>query len=103
MPKNKKGASTPRGAKGARGGRGGGRGGRGGSRGRGNYSPAPARVNFIREETTAGFTLADEARQTSQHDPSRWNNLRMRPVKFVSAGPTEPLKLLDVLLDEEKR
>ncbi|RSL87402.1 hypothetical protein CEP51_002227 [Fusarium floridanum] len=101
MPKNKKGASTPRGAKGARGGRGGGRGGRGGSRGRGNYSPAPARVNFIREETTAGFTLADEARQTSQHDPSRWNNLRMRPVKFVSAGPTEPLKLLDVLLDEE--
>lgn len=25
----------------------------------------------------------------------------MRPVKFVSAGPTEPLKLLDVLLDEE--
>ncbi|RSL61481.1 hypothetical protein CEP54_006258 [Fusarium duplospermum] len=101
MPKNKKGASTPRGAKGARSGRGGGRGGRGGSRGRGNYSPAPARVNFVREETTAGFTLADEARQTSQHDPSRWNNLRMRPVKFVSAGPTEPLKLLDVLLDEE--
>ncbi|KAI8720296.1 Protein SQS1 [Fusarium sp. LHS14.1] len=100
MPRNKKGASTPRGAKNARGGRGG-RGGRGASRGRGNYSPAPARVNFIREETTAGFTLADEARQTSQHDPSRWNNLRMRPVKFVSAGPTEPLKLLDALLDEE--
>ncbi|KAJ4308758.1 squalene synthetase-like protein [Fusarium piperis] len=25
----------------------------------------------------------------------------MRPVKFVSAGPTEPLKLLDVLLDKE--
>ncbi|KAI8676439.1 Protein SQS1 [Fusarium sp. Ph1] len=100
MPRNKKGASTPRGAKGARGGRGG-RGGRGASRGRGNHSPAPARANFIREETTAGFTLADEARQTSQHDPSRWNNLRMRPVKFVSAGPTEPLKLLDALLDEE--
>lgn len=58
-------------------------------------------MNFIREETAAGFTLADEARQTSQHDPSRWNNLRRRPVKFVSAGPTEPLKLLDVLLDEE--
>ncbi|KAM0427152.1 hypothetical protein ACHAPT_007579 [Fusarium lateritium] len=59
-------------------------------------APAPRGGNSAR----VGFTLADEARHTSQHDPSIWNNLRMRPVKFVSAGPTEPLKLLDVLLDE---
>ncbi|KAJ3518436.1 hypothetical protein NM208_g14513 [Fusarium decemcellulare] len=49
----------------------------------------------------AGFTLADEARNTSQHDHSYLaNNLRQRPVTFVSAGSSEPLKLLDVLLDD---
>ncbi|KAM0232164.1 hypothetical protein ACHAPO_007937 [Fusarium lateritium] len=48
-----------------------------------------------------GFTLADEARQTSQHDHSAWGNssLRSRPVTFVSAGPSEPLKLLDEIMD----
>ncbi|KPM40157.1 hypothetical protein AK830_g6404 [Neonectria ditissima] len=51
-----------------------------------------------------GFTLADEARQTSQHDPSAWGqNLRQRPVKFVSAGTSEPLKQLDKLLDESSK
>ncbi|KAF5244483.1 hypothetical protein FANTH_7752 [Fusarium anthophilum] len=72
MAKNKRGAPAFRGAKNARGGRG------------------------------AGFTLADEARQTSQHDHSTWGNssLRLRPVTFVSAGPTEPLKLLDAIVDQ---
>ncbi|KAK7428650.1 squalene synthetase-like protein [Neonectria magnoliae] len=70
MPRNKKGASTPRGANTGR----------------------------------VGFTLADEARQTSQHDPSAWSqNLRQRPVKFVSAGTSEPLKQLDKLLDENSK
>ncbi|KAF4345800.1 SQS1 [Fusarium beomiforme] len=47
------------------------------------------------------FTLADEARQTSQHDHSTWgsSSLRLRPVTFVSAGPSEPLKLLDEIVD----
>lgn len=49
-----------------------------------------------------GFTLADEARQTSQHDHSAWasTNLRQKPVSFISAGPSEPLKHLDELLEE---
>ncbi|SCO81787.1 uncharacterized protein FRV6_06000 [Fusarium oxysporum] len=96
MAKNKRGAPAFRGAKNARGGRGG----RGAFRGGGSYSSTPPRVNFVREET-AGFTLADEARQTSQHDHSIWGNssLRLRPVTFVSAGPSEPLKLLDAIVD----
>ncbi|KAG7434291.1 Protein SQS1 [Fusarium oxysporum f. sp. raphani] len=96
MAKNKRGAPAFRGAKNARGGRGG----RGAFRGGGSYSSTPPRVNFVREET-AGFTLADEARQTSQHDHSTWGNssLRLRPVTFVSAGPSEPLKLLDAIVD----
>ncbi|KAF4947321.1 hypothetical protein FGADI_10502 [Fusarium gaditjirri] len=96
MVKNKRGAPASRGAKNARGGRGG----RGAFRGGGSYSSTPPRVNFVREET-AGFTLADEARQTSQHDHSTWGNssLRLRPVTFVSAGPSEPLKLLDAIVD----
>ncbi|KAF4969571.1 hypothetical protein FZEAL_10213 [Fusarium zealandicum] len=52
------------------------------------------------KKLATGFTLADEARQTSQHDHASWSNLRQRPVKFVSAGPSEPLKLLDELIDE---
>lgn len=100
MARNKKGAPAPRGAKNTRGGRGG-RGGRGSFRGRGNYSSTPPRVNFIRDESV-GFTLADEARSTSQHDHSAWGNssLRLRPVTFVSAGPSEPLKLLEDIIDE---
>ncbi|EWZ47619.1 uncharacterized protein FOBCDRAFT_315719 [Fusarium oxysporum Fo47] len=96
MAKNKRGAPAFRGAKNARGGRGG----RGAFRGGGSYSSTPPRVNFVREET-AGFTLADEARQTSQHDHSTWGNssLRLRPVTFVSAGPSEPLKHLDAIVD----
>ncbi|RGP60345.1 hypothetical protein FLONG3_10907 [Fusarium longipes] len=99
MARNKNGAPALRGARNARGGRGG-RGGRGSFRGRGNYSSTPPRVNFIREETV-GFTLADEARHTSQHDHSTLGNssLRLRPVTFVSAGPSEPLKLLDEIID----
>ncbi|TQV98323.1 hypothetical protein V2A60_007927 [Cordyceps javanica] len=41
------------------------------------------------------FTLADEARQTSQHDRSFWNQatkLRLMTVPFISAGISEPLK-----------
>ncbi|KAJ6788890.1 hypothetical protein PWT90_00100 [Aphanocladium album] len=41
------------------------------------------------------FTLADEARQTIQHDHSFWSQetkLRSIPVSFVSAGMSEPLK-----------
>ncbi|KAM5352144.1 hypothetical protein ACJ41O_004867 [Fusarium nematophilum] len=104
MAQNKKGSPAPRGAKNARGSRGGGRGGQGAPRGRGRTTPTPARINFIKDDT-AGFTLADEARHTSQHDHSIWannNNLRQRPVTFVSAGPSEPLKLLDVLLDQAR-
>ncbi|GKU02549.1 hypothetical protein FLAG1_04622 [Fusarium langsethiae] len=99
MARNKKGAPAPRGARSARGGRGG-RGGRGSFRGRGNYFSTLPQVNFIRDETV-GFTLADEARQTSQHDHSAWGNssLRLRPVAFVSAGPSEPMKLLDEIID----
>ncbi|KAF4453532.1 Protein SQS1 [Fusarium austroafricanum] len=99
MAKNKKGASASRGAKNTRGGRGV-HGGRGASRGQGNYSSTPPRVSLIRE--SVGFTLADEARQTSQHDHSTWGNssLRLRPVAFVSAGPSEPLKLLDEITDK---
>lgn len=44
--------------------------------------------------TTETFTLADEARQTGQHDHSIWSQetkLRSMPIPFVSAGPTEPL------------
>ncbi|OAA73765.1 D111/G-patch domain protein [Cordyceps fumosorosea ARSEF 2679] len=42
-----------------------------------------------------GFTLADEARQTSQHDHSFWSQatkLRLMPISFISAGMSEPLK-----------
>ncbi|CEI40145.1 hypothetical protein FVEN_g1368 [Fusarium venenatum] len=99
MARNKKGPPAPRGAKNDRGGRGA-RGGRGSFRGRGSYFSTSPQVNFIRDETV-GFTLADEARQTSQHDHSAWGNssLRSRPVTFVSAGPSEPLKLLDEIMD----
>ncbi|KAI6769477.1 hypothetical protein HG531_010581 [Fusarium graminearum] len=99
MARNRKGAPAPCGAKNARGGRGG-RGGRGSFRGRGNYLSTSPQVNFTRDETV-GFTLADEARQTSQHDHSAWghSSLRSRPVTFVSAGPSEPLKLLDEIMD----
>ena len=47
-----------------------------------------------------GFSLADEARQTSQQDhSSSWGaNLRSRPVNFISGGPIEPLKQLEELL-----
>ena len=41
------------------------------------------------------FTMADEARQTSQHDHSYWNEnskLRSKPVQFISAGKSEPLQ-----------
>lgn len=106
MARNKKGASTPRGGNGARGGRGGrggrvGRGGQAATRGYGRPSPGLAYIPFIGD--SAGFTLADEARQTSQHDHSAYSNLRQRPVKFVSAGPSEPLKQLDELLDENNQ
>ncbi|KAM0362783.1 hypothetical protein ACHAP4_001531 [Fusarium culmorum] len=99
MARNRKGAPAPRGAKNARGGQGG-RGGRGSFRGRGNYLSTSPQVNFTRDETV-GFTLADEARQTSQHDHSAWGNfsLRSRPVTFVSVGFSEPLKLLDEIMD----
>ncbi|KAF5019011.1 hypothetical protein F66182_8985 [Fusarium sp. NRRL 66182] len=102
MPRNKREVTTPRGARNARGGRGGVRGGRAAAfHGRGNHSTIPQRVNFIRDETV-GFTLADEARQTSQHDHSVWgsSSLRSRPVTFISAGHSEPLKLLDEIIDE---
>ncbi|KAG8666954.1 squalene synthetase-like protein [Fusarium poae] len=99
MTRNKKAAPAPRGVRNARGGRGG-RGGRGSFRVRGSYFSTSSHVNFIQDESV-GFTLADEARQTSQHDHSAWGNssLRSRPVTFVSAGPSEPLKLLDEIMD----
>ncbi|KAI9147895.1 Protein SQS1 [Paramyrothecium foliicola] len=51
--------------------------------------------------TFGGFTLADEARQTSQRDHSFWassNSLRSKPVSFISAGTSEPLKQLEDLV-----
>ncbi|KAI5466532.1 hypothetical protein BGZ63DRAFT_376454 [Mariannaea sp. PMI_226] len=96
MARNKKGSST-RGAKTGRGGQG----------GRSSQATPRTLVHGIRgpelmshAEDLASFTLADEARQTSQHDHTFQNsNLRQRPVVFVSAGVSEPLKLLDALLE----
>lgn len=46
------------------------------------------------------MTMADEALQTSRHDHSYQNsNLRQRPVTFVSAGTSQPLEILDELLE----
>lgn len=50
-----------------------------------------------------GFSMADEARHTSQH-PSHWDAggiLRSKPVSFVSAGPIEPLKELEQDLSQQ--
>jgi hypothetical protein len=47
------------------------------------------------------LTLAEEARQTSQRDHTNWgisNSLRTKPVSFISAGTSEPLKLLEDLI-----
>ncbi|VUC20701.1 unnamed protein product [Clonostachys rosea] len=86
MAKNKKrgGASTPRG----------GRGGRGGMRGGGRFAPQITNTPPI----GSYMSLAEEARQTSRQNHSFWeqgSSLRSRPVKFVSAGTSEPLKQLD--------
>lgn len=48
------------------------------------------------------FTLADEARQTSQQDHSTWSQnvtLRKKPVAFVSAGPSQPLEPVEDMVD----
>ncbi|KAF7545256.1 hypothetical protein G7046_g9608 [Stylonectria norvegica] len=105
MPRNKRGSLTPRGGRGgARGGTRGGRGGRGGRgdggthRGRGWQSPAFLHTPGFEEPAVAGFSLADEARHTSQLDHKSWaqsSNLRQRPVSFISAGTIEPLKKVD--------
>ncbi|CAG9941396.1 unnamed protein product [Clonostachys rosea f. rosea IK726] len=78
------GASTPRG----------GRGGRAGIRTGGRFAPqitnTPPNGSYM--------SLAEEARQTSRQNHSFWeqgSSLRSRPVKFVSAGTSEPLKQLD--------
>ncbi|CAM1503722.1 Fc.00g013130.m01.CDS01 [Cosmosporella sp. VM-42] len=88
MPRNKKGFINPRGPKSGRGGRG-----RGGTRGRGRHVAGSSFLPHV--EDSAGFTLADEARQTSQHDHAFSSNLRTKPVTFVSAGSIEPLKVLE--------
>lgn len=52
------------------------------------------------------FTLADEARQTTQHDHSFWSQdtkLRSMPISFISAGISEPLKAPEGTEDDEKQ
>ncbi|KAK2612232.1 squalene synthetase-like protein [Conoideocrella luteorostrata] len=47
------------------------------------------------DNTRAGFTLTDEARQTSLHDRSFWSShtaLRKNPVQFISTGQSNPLE-----------
>lgn len=59
-----------------------------------------SQIRVFTDDTAAGFTLADEARTTSQHDHSYWtqsSDLRRKPVSFISAGTSEPLKHLDDL------
>ncbi|CAG9991358.1 unnamed protein product [Clonostachys byssicola] len=78
------GASTPRG----------GRGGRAGFRGGGRFAPQITNTPL----NGSYMSLAEEARQTSRQNHSFWeqgSSLRSRPVKFVSAGTSEPLKQLD--------
>lgn len=60
--------------------------------------------SIINDKSQDVFTLADEARHTSQHDHSIWSSatlLRRKPVTFVSAGLIEPLKQ-ECPSDEEK-
>ncbi|OAR05744.1 hypothetical protein LLEC1_01729 [Akanthomyces lecanii] len=56
--------------------------------------------------TNNAFTLADEARQTGQHDHSFWNQetkLRSMPISFTSGGISEPLKTHeDAEMDEHQ-
>lgn len=52
----------------------------------------------LNKAAAAAFTLADEARQTSEQDHSAWtyeSKLRAKPVKFASAGVSQPLDLLE--------
>ncbi|KAJ3499795.1 hypothetical protein NLG97_g67 [Lecanicillium saksenae] len=65
----------------------------------GNHEATKQRQNqnSTKPLTTASniFTLADEARQTTQHDHSFWSQetkLRSMPISFISAGLSEPLK-----------
>ncbi|KAH7325141.1 hypothetical protein B0I35DRAFT_425707 [Stachybotrys elegans] len=88
MPRNKRGSSASRGA-------------RGSGRGRNGGQNGPSRPALPSHETSAGLTLLDEARQTSQQDHSVWTasaQLRRKPVSFISAGASQPLKQLDELL-----
>lgn len=53
-------------------------------------------INKISVILPGVFSLADEARNTSQHNHWDTNShLRNKPVTFVSAGASEPLKQLD--------
>ncbi|ATY64818.1 D111 G-patch domain [Cordyceps militaris] len=52
------------------------------------------------------LTLADEARQTGQHDHSLWSQatkLRSMPISFISAGIGEPLKVHEQNEPDEDR
>ncbi|KNB06121.1 hypothetical protein FOXG_08171 [Fusarium oxysporum f. sp. lycopersici 4287] len=91
MAKNKRGAPAFRGAKNATGGRGD----RGAFRGGGSYSSTPPRVNFLDSHLLT--KLARRRNMTILHGAI--SSLRLRPVTFVSAGPSEPLKLLDAIVD----
>jgi hypothetical protein len=56
--------------------------------------------HYADRKKITGFTLADEALQTSRQDHSSWaanSILRSKPVKFISAGTSEPLKALSNL------
>ncbi|KND93298.1 Protein SQS1, partial [Tolypocladium ophioglossoides CBS 100239] len=90
--RNKGGSFTPRGSRAARGARGSLRGRGRHANGPSPFSPGPGVPSSL---NLAGFTLADEARQTSQHDHSVWgqdSSLRSKPVLFLSAGKSEPLR-----------
>ncbi|KAK2024782.1 G-patch domain-containing protein [Colletotrichum zoysiae] len=70
-------------------------------RSRGSDRPA---LNSVSGTGSAGFTLQDEARSTA-HRSSPWTSdsrLRHRPVTFVNIGASEPLKQLEVILQQEE-
>ncbi|KAH7248551.1 uncharacterized protein BKA55DRAFT_379768 [Fusarium redolens] len=55
-------------------------------------------IAWIFMVTPASHGSGEEQSSTLQHNHSKGNSsLCLRPVTFVSAGPSEPLKLLDMI------